>query len=74
MKKNNANSIRKNFIHDANLSVNCEYGSQPEITGNRFAAAPITPDCGAGENNTMENRPADTEGGTYNGALIYPAL
>lgn len=74
VKKNNANTIRKNYIHDANLGVNCEYGATPTVEGNHLAAAPISPECGEGKNTTTENRPADTKGGTYNGTLIYPAL
>lgn len=73
VKKAGANLIRNNYVHDAQLSVNCEYGAKPTISGNRFRAAPLNPDCGEGSGNKEEPGEPDTIGGTYNGALIYPA-
>ncbi|MBI2633119.1 MAG: right-handed parallel beta-helix repeat-containing protein [Parcubacteria group bacterium] len=66
-------SIKNNNVHDATLGVNCENGAQPSITNNHFTAAPISPDCPEGSNNIIEEREADTKGGTYNGQLIYPS-
>lgn len=65
--------VEGNYIHDANLGVNCELGSRPTIADNRFAAAPVSPDCGPATDNAIERRRADTEGGTFGGVLIYPA-
>jgi hypothetical protein len=65
--------IEDNDIQDANLGVNCEYGSRPTLVNNRFAAAPVSPDCGQGTGNSIEERPADSDGGTFGGRLIYPA-
>lgn len=65
--------VEGNHIHDANLSVNCEYGSRPLIVRNRIAAAPINPDCGPAPGNTVEERRPDTSGGTFGGVLIYVA-
>lgn len=65
--------IKNNQVHDANLSINCEHGAQPTIINNQFAAAPINSDCGQGADNIIQERLSDTQGGTYNGRLIYPA-
>lgn len=65
--------IRRNFIHDAQVGVNCENGSKPTIVDNKLAAAPIGEECGSGSNNEVIDQPADTAGGTYAGQLIYPA-
>ena len=67
------NLLTKNDVHDAQLGVNCEFGADPEIRANRFAAAPINPECPPGENKIVE-RPPDSPGGTYGGKLIYPSL
>lgn len=65
--------IKNNQVHDANLGINCEHAAKPTITNNQFAAAAINPDCGQNADNTVLERSADTQGGTYNDRLIYPA-
>lgn len=75
---NRVNTIQQNTIHDATLSVNCEGTAIPWVTQNRFSAAPIGENCLSlnakmAEQNTVEERPFDTPGGTYGGQLIYPA-
>lgn len=65
--------IKDNFIHDAQLSINCEEGARPTITHNHFAAAPRNPDCPTGSDNQDIGRVADTSGGTYQGKVIYPS-
>lgn len=65
------NIARNNYIHDANSGVNCEFGANPEIKNNRFISAPYS--CPKGQNNEIIEGIADTEGGTYNGVLIYPS-
>lgn len=65
--------IENNNIHDAQLSINCEDGAKPTINNNHFEAAPINNDCPEGAGNQNIERPADTQGGTYDGKLIYPA-
>src|SRR3990167_5474955 len=65
--------IRRNFIHDAQVGVNCENGSKPTIVDNKLTAAPIGEECGSGSNNEIIEQPADTIGGTYAGQLIYPS-
>lgn len=66
------NSINNNFIHDANLGINCENNANPTIRHNRIAAAPLA--CVSDNTNIVEERQADTPGGTYQGQLIYSAL
>lgn len=65
------NIVRNNYVHDALLGVNCEFGANPEINNNRFISAPLS--CPEGQNNEIIERTADTDGGTYNGVLIYPS-
>ena len=67
------NIVRNNYVHDANLSVNCEFGAKPEVKNNRFVSAPYCEECPEGQNNEIIEGIADTEGGTYNGVLIYPS-
>lgn len=67
------NTIQQNTIHDANLSVNCEYNSNPSVRENHIEAAPLDPNCNAENQNTIIDRAFDTPGGTYNRTLIYPA-
>ncbi|MBI2589069.1 right-handed parallel beta-helix repeat-containing protein [Candidatus Saccharibacteria bacterium] len=66
-------TIRRNFIHDAQVGVNCENGSKPTIVDNKLVAAPIGEECGSGSSNEVIDQPADTAGGTYAGQLIYPS-
>jgi len=66
-------TIRRNFIHDAQVGVNCENSSMPTIVDNKLVAAPIGEECGNGSNNEIIEQPADTTGGTYAGQLIYPS-
>lgn len=66
-------SITSNIVHDANLGINCENGSNPSISGNSFSAAPWSPTCGDDQGNAIADRPTDVLGGTYNGVLVYPA-
>lgn len=66
-------TIRRNFIHDAQVGINCENDSKPTIVDNKLAAAPIGEECGNGSNNEVIDQPADTAGGTYGGQLIYPS-
>lgn len=73
LKKVGINTIRNNYIHDAQLSVNCENGAKPEVLNNRFKAAPMTLECGTSINNQEEITTSDTKGGTYNKILIYPS-
>ncbi len=73
LKKVGINTIKNNYIHDAQLSVNCENGAKPEISNNHFKAASMTPECGTGINNQEEITSPNTRGGTYNGILIYPS-
>ncbi len=68
------NTINNNTIHDANLSINCEYDANPVIRHNQFTTAPPSNDCPTDSSNTTTTRPADTPGGTYQGQLIYSAL
>lgn len=68
------NTIHNNQIHDSNLSVNCEHNATPIIRNNIIAAAPLASNCVADDSNTVTERAADTAGGTYGGALIYPAV
>lgn len=65
--------IKNNFIHDAQLSINCENGGSPLIVDNHLEAAPISPDCPPGNNNKIIDRDRDTTGGIYNSVLIYPS-
>lgn len=67
------NIIQNNYIHDAWLSVNCEYGANPEVKNNIFKSAPYNTDCPAGQSNEIIKTASDTNGGTYNGVLVYPA-
>ncbi|MEK7606908.1 MAG: right-handed parallel beta-helix repeat-containing protein [Patescibacteria group bacterium] len=67
------NIVRGNFVHDAQLGINCEFGADPEIINNRFFSAPYGQDCSVGKNNEIQEWPANTEGGTYSGVLIYPS-
>ncbi len=67
------NIARNNYIHDALLGVNCEFGANPEINNNRFISAPYCKDCPEGQNNEIIERIADTDGGTYNGVLVCPS-
>ncbi len=72
-KGNGPNLIKNNFLHDAQLGINCENGANPTIENNHLEAAPLNPDCGEGNNNTNVDRPRDVAGGTYGGKLIYPS-
>lgn len=74
VKAQGKNTIKNNFVHDALLGVNCENGANPNIADNSFKNADITPECNADKKNKIEVGKPDTEGGTYNGKLIYPYL
>lgn len=67
------NIVQNNYAHDAQLSVNCESGANPEVKNNHFISAPYNPDCPEGQNNEIIEEVADTKGGTYNDSLIYPS-
>ncbi len=72
------NVVTGNAIRDSNLSVNCEGTAMLTLEQNQFFSAPIAENCrellGAVSSvNTVNERRADTPGGTYGGRLIYPA-
>ena len=67
------NTIENNIIHDAQLSINCEFGANPTLRKNTFKSAPLNPDCPKSEDNIEIDGKYNTTGGTYNGILIYPA-
>src|SRR3989338_7813891 len=67
------NVVKGNDIHDSQLSVNCEFGANPEVKDNRFKSAPYNPDCPENPTNEIIGGSADTDGGTYNGLLVYPS-
>ncbi len=73
LKAGGPNLIKNNFLHDAQLGVNCENGANPTIENNHLEAAPLSPDCGEGVGNANIDRPHDVAGGTYEGKLIYPS-
>jgi len=67
------NTIKNNYVHDSQLSVNCENNANPTIEDSRFVAAPLSPGCKQASNNTNIERSRNVKGGTYDGILIYPA-
>ena len=73
VKVKGVNTIENNFIHNAQLSINCEFDANPSIRKNTFQSAPLNPDCPKSENNIEKAGNYDTLGGTYAGNLIYPA-
>lgn len=72
-KKPGSNTVQDNYIHDAQLSINCENGANPTVNNNHFKAAPLDPGCGNIGNNQEEPGKHDVPGGTFEGTLIYPA-
>lgn len=73
VKVTGVNTIENNNIHDAQLSVNCEFEANPTLRKNTFTSAPLNPNCPKGEDNIEKAGKYDTAGGTYNGKLVYPA-
>lgn len=73
VKTRGQNLIEGNNIHDAWLSVNCEYGANPTIRKNKIRAAPIAQECKTENNNTIIEAIPDVPGGTYMDKLIYPS-
>ncbi|MFA5987574.1 MAG: right-handed parallel beta-helix repeat-containing protein, partial [Candidatus Paceibacterota bacterium] len=74
VKVSGSNVIENNYVHDANSGVNCENDSNASILANHFAAAPVhQAGCFLAADNQFDNREQDVPGGTYNGALVYPA-
>ncbi len=67
------NLVQNNYIHDSQLSVNCEFEANPIVKNNRFTSATYGLNCLYDQSNEVEDRLADTDGGTYNGVLIYPS-
>lgn len=67
------NRIIGNYLHDAQLAVNCENGANPQVEMNRIKSASVSEDCKNSKDNFQEEGDYDTEGGTYDGRLIYPA-
>lgn len=60
------------FLHDSQVSVNCEDGAQPILQDLTIRAAFLAPACGPGLGTVQIPGGADVAGGTYGGVLVYP--
>lgn len=72
-KAHNGGSVAGAFLHDSTLSVNCEGGADPTLAGLTLRAARLSPFCPPAVGTVQIPGGADTPGGTYDGALVYPA-
>ena len=66
-----ANVLDGAYLHDSQVAVNCENGSQPTLLHVTTKAAFMAPNCGSPEVTEMPGD-SDVAGGTYGGVLVYP--
>ncbi|MFO1533732.1 MAG: hypothetical protein ABR562_08600, partial [Thermoplasmatota archaeon] len=65
------NTLDGAYLHDSQVAVNCEEGTQPTLAHIRTKAAFMAPSCGTPDL-VEEPGNSDVPGGTYDGVLIYP--
>jgi len=69
-------TLRRAFLHDAKVGVNCEGGAQPGLAALtlRADAVDFAPDCPPADGVDRLPGDPDVPGGTYGGRLVYPFL